>query len=124
MENTKITDNIKWRIVGFLEAGKTCADASRHYKVTPQTIRRIWKFFKGHGEVSFYNKCGRKPKLSERSTKMLIKKIGERNSTINDVARQLFEKKGVEVSGRTVRRIAKQNNMVFSLEKLSRNSPT
>ncbi len=113
-----INNDLKYRIIGFLEAGRTQMDAATFYGLHQSSISRIWKKFQTSNKVSDYQNCGRKTKTNQLEQSLIIEKIQKRNSTCEKVAAELMEESGKTISRQTVLRIAKAEGLVFANPKI------
>ena len=49
----------RWKIIGFLESGKSHNDAAKFYGYHQTAISKLWKKFKEHGDVNSKKRPGR-----------------------------------------------------------------
>jgi len=90
----------KNQIIGFLEAEKNFAKASRKYDVHEDTIRKFWNKYKITGSAENRPRTGRPPKLTPADKRHLIRTARkQRRTPLGEIGNQL----GLDVSETTIR---------------------
>lgn len=109
MKNPKTTrrqipSHTKNQIIGFLEGGKSVAEAHRAYDVSESTIRSIWNKYKITGSAENRQRSGRPPVLTAADKRHMFRTARkQRRTPFAEVGNQL----GLQASESTIRRALK-----------------
>ena len=65
----RINEDIRWRIIGWIEAGGEQKAAAAFYKVDPGSVSRILKKFQESGAIKSKKRSGRPSEYSEEKNR-------------------------------------------------------
>ena len=82
----RIPDSTRWRIIGYLEAGKSQHEASLYFGVTQGGISKIWKKYQLLGDVKSKKRWGRPTKVNEEEKEKIIQELQEKFASSKQVA--------------------------------------
>jgi transposase len=108
----KMTDSTRERIIGFLEAGGTPAEAARQYNVTISSVTRLQEKVKETGSVKNRPGQGRKRKLSESQADK-VRKRAKRGKNSPQIAKEMSQELKEPVSVDTIRRTIKEGELEY-----------
>lgn len=101
----RLTDDLRWRAVGRMEAGQTQAEVSKWLKTSRQVVSNLWKQFQETGTIVRKEGQGRKRCTKPEDDRYLVLTVKrQREMTANQLSNELFAASGTRVSRRTVRR--------------------
>lgn len=108
----KMTEQKRERVIGFLEAGGTPAEAAKQYDVTISSVTRLQEKVKETGTVKNRPGQGRKRKLSTSQAKKIRKKA-KRGKNCPQIAREMSKELKEPVSTETIRKTIKEGELEY-----------
>lgn len=111
----RIPNSLRWKVIGFLDAGKTQVEAAKFYGITQSAVSKILKKYKETSDVKSKKRPGCPLKLNEEQKDKICKLISMPFATCQSVATQMS--KEIEISHDLVRNIAKERGYYFKKPK-------
>ena len=103
----RIPEDIRWRIIGWLESGGEQKAAAIFYEVDPGSISRIWKKFKETGAVKSKKRIGRPQVITEEKRVEVMENLLQHRVSLQETSSKLH------ISKTTCWRIAQDNELEF-----------
>ena len=75
----------RWRIVGYIEAGKSLHEAASYFNHSYSAIQNIWKKFQNLGAVTSKKRPGRPTEITEEK-KIKIASLSELFSSLREIS--------------------------------------
>ncbi|GBN36419.1 hypothetical protein AVEN_112992-1 [Araneus ventricosus] len=99
----RLDDEMKWRIVGRLEAGQSQVQICREFNLTPSVVCNLWKQLQDTGSIERKPGQGR-PRATTATEDRYLSIIARRNrgATASQLFRDLYAATGTHVSRVTV----------------------
>jgi transposase len=82
----RIPIEIRWRIVGYIEAGKSLHEAASYFNHSYSSIQNIWKKFQELGAVSSKRRPGRPTEITEEKKIEIGSHLSEPYSSLKEVS--------------------------------------
>lgn len=103
-ESFFIPESLRWRIIGFIEGGKTQLEAAVQYGLDRKTVGRIQKKFNETGVVEDKPRSGRPKKMTKEEEEKIMKLLSVPNKSSRAVAKEMKT-----ISKSTICNIAAEN---------------
>ena len=87
--------SIRWRIIGFLDAGKKWQEAADFFKISKGTVSKIYKKFIDTGTVDNKPRKGRPKKVRTAGKAEIAMKLEEMHSSARQIAKQMNISQGL-----------------------------
>jgi transposase len=107
-----MTERTRERVIGFLEAGRTPAEAAKQYDVAISSVTRLQEKVKETGSVKNRPGQGRKRKLSKKQADKVRKKA-KRGKDSPQIAKEMSQELKEPVSDVTIRRTIKEGELEY-----------
>ena len=89
IESSKyIKEETRWRIIGFIESGKTKIEAAQVFGYAPSTIGRLWQKHRETGDVKDLARSGRPKTIHSAKKEEVINMLGEEHSSAKRISKE------------------------------------
>lgn len=76
-KRTEIPFGVRWKIIGFIEAGNNFSDCATFYSIDASTVRRIYWKYKETGDIIHKKRSGRPSEMDVDVKKMATQELKE-----------------------------------------------
>lgn len=78
-----IEESVRWRIIGFLEAGRSQIDAANYFKISKSAVSKLYSKFLKYDDVKDLKRTGRPKKISEENKITMIEEVINQNKVLS-----------------------------------------
>lgn len=111
VKTKELSVDLRQKIINFHKSKHSYGDISKRLGIPRSTVQYVIKKFKQFGTVESLPGRGRKPKLSPRTVRKLVRDVDiNPRIVVKDIAQDL-ETQGISVSPRTIQRCLNKNGL-------------